>query len=512
MVKANNAEDLLSVNQFTRVGEQKGSNPGGTYTSPNGEAYYLKFPAQKQPNPTAADIKLGEEMAKNEVLAAKLYELAGVKVPELSLIKDKNGNLGIASKIEPTFQSAENPENKYGEPRKGVDWKKLPGVQQGLAVDAWLCNWDAVGLAHDNIGTYKNPKTGKEEAFRLDTGGALIYRAQGELKGNAFGNDPSEIDTLQGKNPKVSNKSAANIFGGAEDKEIKKGAQAIANIDNNKIKDLVMQYGPGTEQEKEQLVEKLLARKVALMQRYNVQPQKAVEQKSTVKESAQQIKENVQNGFKELKDGLVDLKNRATGVKKEDVAQGYEAFKKGAKEGVEDLKNKVGGNTKKDVEDKYAEVKKDAKKAIEDIGKEAKKVKEGFVDLKNKIGGNKKGAEQALTPLPKKQSSTPEMPDIIKAQVDKNLGKGAYKAINDVVTFKQSAEKVIKKEFEGLSKEAAKVKEAVVAHASPALAAMAHRLGVKLDEKHLVDHKNAGAKPPPHKEAKTTGKDTGRGG
>lgn len=271
-------EVIKSVKDFKYSSGKLGTNPGGMYEL-DGQRYYLKFPAKKEGRTTSH----GEDMARNEVLAAKLYQLAGVAVSELSLIRDSNGNLGIASKVEETFEQA----GFNSVLRSDIKWPTLPGVANGLAVDAWLCNWDVVGSGYDNIGTYTNPKTGASEAFRLDTGGALIYRAQGELKGTYFGDVALEIDTLRGMNPQVPNEQSAAIFGSAAKEEIKRGVQAIANIPQNKIEELVNEYGCGGDNEKAELIRKLLARRNNLMQRFNVQAQ--VQQQPTAELSKQNI-------------------------------------------------------------------------------------------------------------------------------------------------------------------------------------------------------------------------------
>jgi hypothetical protein len=252
---------MSNLDNFEKVGEQLGSNPGGTYKNKiTGELYYLKFPYQK-------NSKYGNDIAKNEVLAGKLYQLAAVKVPELSLLEDKNGNFVVASKIEPSFQPAYDPNNKQ-KLRDGVNWHELPGIQEGLAADAWLANWDVAGLQYDNIGTYINPKSNKLESLRLDTGGSLIFRAQGELKGDKFNVEVSEIDSLRGKDPNTNNNSV-QLFVLTTDSKIEEGVKKLSSIKDEDIINLVNQYGPGTEEEKKELAYKLIVRKSKLEKRFS---------------------------------------------------------------------------------------------------------------------------------------------------------------------------------------------------------------------------------------------------
>ena len=76
-------------------------------------------------------------------------------------------------------------------------------------MDAWLGDWDVVGLNYDNL----LQKGGR--AVRIDVGGSLRFRAQGGVKGQAFGKTVDEFDTL--RNSKI-NPQAAKIF-----KSIKQG-------------------------------------------------------------------------------------------------------------------------------------------------------------------------------------------------------------------------------------------------------------------------------------------------
>lgn len=101
-------------------------------------------------------------IAKNEILASKLYTAAGVTVRELKQAS-AGGKTAIASLIIPDLE-------KFADGSEHV-----AGVMDGFAVDAWLANWDVVGLLHDNLLVNENSR-----AVRVDVGGSLLYRAQGE--------------------------------------------------------------------------------------------------------------------------------------------------------------------------------------------------------------------------------------------------------------------------------------------------------------------------------------------
>lgn len=224
-------KDLLeTVDDWEKVGAAKGSNPGGFYEDPEGQEWYVKVPK------SAA-------VARNEVLAAKLYQAASVAVPDLKLVT-RGGHTAIASKIVPGLKPL---------PR---DPRKVEGVMDGFAVDAWLANWDVVGLARDNL--LADPQG---HAMRVDVGGALVFRAQGEPKGKAFGKDVGELETLtNGKNPQ-----SATVFGGITHDELQAGIARVASVPEETIRALCEQFGPGDAAQRAALADTLIARRAALL-------------------------------------------------------------------------------------------------------------------------------------------------------------------------------------------------------------------------------------------------------
>ena len=64
--------NAVDVSKWKKVGPQLGSNPGGTYEDENGKKWYVKE-------------SKSDDHAKNEVLAGKLYELAGSPVVDYKL-------------------------------------------------------------------------------------------------------------------------------------------------------------------------------------------------------------------------------------------------------------------------------------------------------------------------------------------------------------------------------------------------------------------------------------------
>ena len=231
-----------SIDHWVQTGPQGGSNPGGRFKDADGVEWYCKFPQ-------------GEDIAKSEVLAAKLYGLAGVTGQDAKLIS-KGGKLGIASRWV-GVKKASSP----------AALSAVDGVKSGFAVDAWLGNWDVVGLGLDNLQIGADGK-----AVRVDAGGSLEYRAQGGKK--AFGNVVTEIESL--RDPKI-NPQAAAVFGDMTTADITASVKKVAAIADDDIYDLVMQHGPGTHEQKTHLIEMLIERKNDLLAKYPKAVKKAKE-------------------------------------------------------------------------------------------------------------------------------------------------------------------------------------------------------------------------------------------
>ncbi|MFW6344775.1 MAG: phage minor head protein [Halomonas sp.] len=228
-------EATIHPEALSRIGPQAGSNPGGLFLDEEtGIKWYIKKPA-------SADI------AKNEVLAGKLYRAAGIEVPDLELI-DFEGGPAIASRIIDGL-----------EPRRGPELGSAKGAREGFVVDAWLANWDVVGLQYDNLLVQGG------RAVRVDTGGALRYRAQGGMKGAAWGNTVDELDSL--RNPSV-NPQAASVFGDISEDELLAGARSVLAVSPAQIRKMVDDYGPRTKKERDALYKTLVARQEDIARRF----------------------------------------------------------------------------------------------------------------------------------------------------------------------------------------------------------------------------------------------------
>lgn len=233
---------------FEKVGGQAGSNPGGFYTVTEAlhEAHLdqmggdLPEPGDKLYVKTAKS----PDHARQELLANRLYEMAGVPVPDVTIGED---GVTIASKVvKPVHDSQE-----LTQVVNSGDSDMLHRIQEDMVVDAWLANWDVVGLAYDNMRVVDGVP------YRLDAGGALEYRAKGGAKGNKFGNTVGELDTLRDKSM---NATAAKVFGGMTVESQKRGAQRIAALSPEDIRDAVQEAGVS-----DTVADKLIARRKHIM-------------------------------------------------------------------------------------------------------------------------------------------------------------------------------------------------------------------------------------------------------
>jgi hypothetical protein len=149
---------------------------------------------------------------KEEYLASKIYNqlayhgLVKTSVPVSQLVNHKDDN-------KPVIMA-----QKVG----GVELGKLSGedlraaketIKNDFAVDALLGHWDAVGMDKDNM-LYEK-ETGA--VYRIDSGGALRYRAQGSPKGSLFGEDVGEIYSMRSKD---ANPAAHSVYGDLSNEEV----------------------------------------------------------------------------------------------------------------------------------------------------------------------------------------------------------------------------------------------------------------------------------------------------
>jgi hypothetical protein len=123
----------------------------------------------------------GWAQVQSEAMANEIYKVCGIPVP--------------AQKLYPDAQALVL-EFKRGIPlNQCKEWQKEKlkvELAKGFVVDALLANWDVIGLTEDNIIVDDN---GNGTPFRIDNGGSLQFRAQGERK--EFGPEVKELETMR---------------------------------------------------------------------------------------------------------------------------------------------------------------------------------------------------------------------------------------------------------------------------------------------------------------------------
>lgn len=227
----------LDPDDLVQTGPQAGSNPGGEYTDTGtGIRWYLKHPDNV-------------EVLRNEALAARLYQLAGVDMPDVRLIQFR-GKPAIASRIIDGLKVD----------RAALTAGRVGGVQEHFGVDAWLANWDAVGPDYANT---KLNALGR--GVRIDPGGALRFRAQGGMKGAAFGGEVLDLESMRNTRQ---NPHAAAVFQHVTRADIEDGVRRILAIPEDQIRAAVDEFGPLDVVEREKLLSTLLARRQDLAKKY----------------------------------------------------------------------------------------------------------------------------------------------------------------------------------------------------------------------------------------------------
>jgi ADP-ribose pyrophosphatase YjhB (NUDIX family) len=229
---------------------QRGSNLGATFTDSQGNRFYIK--AYENP-----------EQARQEVVASRLYQAAGIPAPRAFLVSTLDPNTAdpfvfpggmapsetaVATRwVEGYSQNSTVLQNQTA---------SLTDVHDGFVVDAWLGNWDVVGLDFDNM------LVGEEAGavIRIDQGGTLQFRAQGGSK--PFTDEVLELDTM--RDPQMA-PQATRVFEGVTDEDLRTGAQRIMAIPDDVIYDIVNQAGADPS-----LVDTLIARKAYIADKVGV--------------------------------------------------------------------------------------------------------------------------------------------------------------------------------------------------------------------------------------------------
>lgn len=226
--------DVKDATSWKRTGRAMGSNPGGIFKDHEGTEHYVKH------SPS-------DDHAHNEILGNRMYEHLGVNTLKPELIKHSKG-LGVASKMVHLTHM------------KLDDHNDVKDIQKHFGAHAFLSNWDTVGLEHDNQARHNGKMT------TVDAGGSLNYRAMGGPKGKLFGHTVPEFHSLRDENM---NEQSHSVFGHMKPHEIVDSIKPVSNFKNKDIHSLVHAHGPGTFEDKEDITNKLVARKRDLVSKAN---------------------------------------------------------------------------------------------------------------------------------------------------------------------------------------------------------------------------------------------------
>lgn len=212
---------LIDTTTMQRVGGQLGTNPAGLFQDDSGRRYYVKTlesPAH----------------ARNEIIAASLYQLAGA--PTLTYVRTKAPDQIATEWIQLDKKRVAH-----------LNASECKQARHWFGVHAWTANWDAAGFDGDNQGVVNS------KVLTLDVGGALAFRAHGDPKGKAFGTRVDELDILRSDD---GNPHAVKLFADMSADEVEQSIMVVVRIPDEQIRQLILDNGGS-----QQLAEKMIARK-----------------------------------------------------------------------------------------------------------------------------------------------------------------------------------------------------------------------------------------------------------
>ncbi len=214
-----------------KISGQLGSNEGGWYEKPSGERFYVKF----YENPSQGQV---------EYVANAVYDKLGIKAVRSQII-ELDGREAIAS---PAVLGAA--------PADMLSQKTSEDVQNGFVADAFLANWDVIGLVYDNI------VQSDDGFYRIDNGGSLIFRAQGGDKTYSPDSIP-ELETMR-----VPGRPTGEVFANITEEEIGRQArELIGKLKPDDITAIVDESGL-TGEDRDRVLAGLLGRREYLVKKY----------------------------------------------------------------------------------------------------------------------------------------------------------------------------------------------------------------------------------------------------
>jgi len=168
------------------------------------------------------------EQMYEEFIADRIYSELGFSTPISKLYE--NGRYRFVTYVTGKDLNAIRAENEFSYARQEL--------RRGFVLDCFLGNWDVLGSGWDNV------RLGSDgRVYRIDNGGALRYRARGEVKGTKFSRDIGELKTIS--------ESESRIFQNISNLEIyEQGMHIINNFD--KIVQLITSIGENVPEIKHQ--------------------------------------------------------------------------------------------------------------------------------------------------------------------------------------------------------------------------------------------------------------------
>ena len=246
----------LDGSKLMQVSEAMGSNYGGWFENQEGERFYVKI----YENP---------DQGRVEYVANAIYKKLGIKAVQSEIIKVRGQEAVASREIPDAFDSS------VEEQRESAD------VREGFVADAYLANWDVVGLFHDNI------MMNDDGFYRIDNGGSLIFRARGGDKDYSPDSIP-ELETM--RDPK---NTSGEVFYDLPRAEIKKQAQdLVKKLSPEDIRQIVDESGLEGEA-RERVLAGLLGRREVLEQMYgDKSPAERLLRNAKIRESIQKLASN----------------------------------------------------------------------------------------------------------------------------------------------------------------------------------------------------------------------------
>jgi len=242
-------EDRYDISNWKKVdGGQGGSNPGGVYEDPLGNKYYVK------------ESNGGEAPMHNEVIGGALYKAAGVNSNEVFFVTKGDQRLLATPWIENNGQ-------KMLDVLDGNENEFRKKAQADFAIDAWLDNYDVVGIGPWNLVADENG-----DPLRLDPGGSMMFRATGAEK-SWWSDEPTAIDDMRfGSSNSSAYTYLPNVFGDMTGDQVKESAKKLLAVTPEKISTIVNSSGLD-EDTKAKLYSTLVIRREKILDRFGLTPE-----------------------------------------------------------------------------------------------------------------------------------------------------------------------------------------------------------------------------------------------